>query len=118
MLLEFLGVGLDRETLGKREPKGHDIWIKHFGIDPLDPKKHIDQTAHGVLVEFLHRGNKIAHVTYDFRMEKQGKRDGHQSIRDAVPTIERLMVEHFYTPLGESLRDLDDLEILKRITAP
>jgi len=114
MLLEFLGIRLGGESLKKKTPTNHDIWIKHFDKEPVNIKAELKDEDQKVLIDFLHRSNKIAHVTYDFRMEDDGKRDGHESIPDAVRIIERLLKDHFYTPLGLELLDCDDLETMKR----
>lgn len=110
MLLEFLGIRLGKEGLTVKEPSEHDICLKHFIPEADDVLEGIDATDRKVLVEFLHYSNKIAHVTYDFRMEKLGKRDGHESIPAAVRIIERLLKHHFYSPLGLEMLDSDDLE--------
>lgn len=108
MLLEFLGISYDnkRKDLFEKDPqqlrgpkayREFDVHVEELG-GRFVRLSDITMDA-PTLRTFLHMSNRMAHLTYDFRMES-GEEDGWQSIGPATAIIERLIDDHLYRPTG------------------
>lgn len=110
MLLEFLGIvhtpekGLIEKTLtATRPPEAYrrdDVHVEELG-GRFVRKADLLAGEEDTLKTFLHMANKVAHFTYDFRVE-DGREDGHETIGPAVRITLRLMNEHLYGPTDRS----------------
>lgn len=102
MLLEFLGIvytqerGLIEKGLAAYRP--YDVYVEELG-GKFVRKADLLPGEEDTLKTFLHMANKVAHFTYDFRVEDGGI-DGHHTIREAVRITIRLLDSHLYSPAG------------------
>ncbi len=102
MLLEFLGIvytperGLIEKDLTAYRP--YDVYVEELG-GKFVRKTDLLPGEQDTLKTFLHMANKVAHFTYDFRVEDGGI-DGHHTIREAVLITIRLLDSNLYAPSG------------------
>lgn len=110
MLLEFLGIvytpekGLIEKSLtavrGSEAYRPYDVYVEELG-GRFVRKSDLLPGEEDTLKTFLHMANKVAHFTYDFRVEDGGI-DGHHTIRSAVQITVRLLDTHLYIPSGRN----------------
>jgi len=102
MLLEFLGIvhtpgkGLVEKSREAYRPD--DVYVEELG-GRFVRKAELLPGEEDTLKVFLHMANKVAHFTYDFRVEDGGI-DGHHTIRSAVRITLRLLDSHLYDASG------------------
>ncbi len=108
MLLEFLGIVYDGkgnliekdliERTGPKSYRNYDVHVEELG-GRFVKETDLSGAEQATLKRFLHMANKVAHFTYDFRVEDGGV-DGHLDIAETVRMTVKLLDSHLYLPTG------------------
>lgn len=105
MLLEFLGITYGKGELIEKVQasyKPFDINVEELGGTFVRKKDLLPGEEESLRI-FLHMANKVAHLTYDFRVEEGSGTDGNEEIGPTVKIILRLLDDHLYKRVGMAM---------------